>query len=368
MKPILGILLSACMVAGNSTLLIDPANAEPKIVKAGKGISKAGRTLPAALNTILSGTGTPSALLGRDGDFYIDRKAWQFFGPKIKGRWPLPVLLIGPTGSPGPTGAIGSVGPQGKVGLKGEGGSNGATGSATVTAGSSGPMGPSGPAGAPGPIGAEGAAGTAGVTGPAGPSGSAGSAGTPGATGATGSSGLPGPTGAAGSTGATGPQGLQGATGLTGTPGASGTVGPRGPSRTISGALIFSAPIAGAGGAAANANPFGSFASGTNYSVSFAIEAWAPSNGFTSPTVSVSVSSTFGSPVLSVWQNAHIGQKIVGATNLASTIIQAHAVVDGRAVAGVFSLVVTVTDRDITTGAPVSVDGYFVATQVETVT
>jgi hypothetical protein len=141
MRRITGVLLSACMVAGNSTLIIDPASAEPKIAKAGKGFSKAGRTLPAALNTILSGAGTPSASLGHDGDFYLDRKSWRFFGPKIKGRWPLPVLLVGPTGSPGPTGAGGPVGPQGKAGLKGEGG---LTGSSAVTAGSAGPIGPSG--------------------------------------------------------------------------------------------------------------------------------------------------------------------------------------------------------------------------------
>jgi hypothetical protein len=364
MKRISGVLLSACMVAGNSTLVIDPANAEPKIVKAGKTISKAGRTLPAALNTILSGTGTPSASLGHDGDFYIDRKAWQFFGPKTKGRWPLPILLIGPTGSQGPTGGAGPAGPQGKVGLKGEGGISGATGAAMVTAGSAGPIGPSGPAGAPGPIGAAGAAGSPGATGPAGSSGPPGSTGS---TGANGSPGLPGPTGAGGSTGATGAQGPQGQTGLTGTPGAPGTVGPRGPSRTISGALVFPAQIAGVGGATASTNSFGNFVAGSSYSVTLAIEAWAPPNGFDFPTVSLNVSSTSGPPTMSLWQNSHLGQKSVGSSRLSSTIIQAHVIVDGSAVREGFSLVVTVTDRDVTSTVPVSLDGYFVATQVDTV-
>lgn len=366
------------MVTANSTLITESAFAE-RAIKAGKGISKAGRTLPASLNTILSGVGTPSASLGHDGDFYIDRKSWRFFGPKTKGSWPFPVPLIGPTGSQGPAGAIGPVGPQGKAGLKGEGGSSGAAGSTTVTAGSAGPIGPSGPAGAPGPIGAAGATGSAGATGPAGPSG------PPGATGSTGSSGLPGPTGATGATGVqglqgnigptgtvgptgpTGPTGSIGPVGSTGPTGPTGAIGPRGPSRTISGALVFPSSISGAAGSAADSNVFGNFAAGTNYSVTFAIEAWAPANGFASPLVSLSMSSTFGSPTLSLWQNSHVGQKFVGSSTLSSTIIQAHAIVDGNSVTGVFSLVVRVTDRENTVGAPVSLDGYFVATQVEAV-
>jgi hypothetical protein len=365
MKPILGILLSACMVAGNSTLLIDPANAEPKIVKAGKGISKAGRTLPAALNTILSGTGTPSALLGHDGDFYIDRKSWQFFGPKIKGRWPLPVLLIGPTGSPGPSGAIGSAGPQGKVGLKGEGGSNGATGSATVTAGSSGPMGPSGPAGAPGPIGAEGAAGTAGVTGPAGPSGSAGSAGTPGAMGATGSSGLPGPTGAAGSTGATGPQGLQGATGLTGTPGALGTVGPRGPSKVS----FISIPAFSLSSAVPNtdasSSAFGTLLANQNYQFSLVFHAkgGAPVNRAFAFSVGGTSTVTVASDP-SVHESVYYDKV---------TLLSAHEYVFrgfGTATGGTLggSLYVTVTDGFGTTGPySMTITGTCTLQQIETI-
>lgn len=222
MKRITGVFISACMVAGNLTIMTESASAE-KSIKVGKGISKAGRTLPSALNTILSGVGTPSASFGHDGDFYIDRKSWQFFGPKTKGRWPLPVLLIGPTGSQGATGAVGPVGIQGKSGVKGEGGSSGAVGSATITAGSAGPMGPSGPAGASGSLGPAGLTGLAGSTGSTGPSGSSGPAGV---TGATGSSGLPGPTGAMGATGA---QGIQGDIGLTGAIGSTGSIGPLGP-------------------------------------------------------------------------------------------------------------------------------------------
>ncbi|GEM_PF-988142 len=263
MKRMTGVLMTACLVAASST----PAHAE-RSVKAGKGISKAGRTLPAVLNTILSGVGTPSASLGHDGDFYIDRKSWQFFGPKTKGRWPLPILLIGPTGSPGPAGAIGPIGPQGKAGLKGEGG---ATGSATVSAGSEGPMGPSGPAGSPGPMGPTGA------TGSAGPSGPAGATGPTGATGATGSSGLPGPTGATGATGAQGIQGeigptgptgtigLTGPTGPTGATGSTGATGPRGPSSVSSLSIptfMLSSAIPNTDG---SSSTFGNLAANSNY-------------------------------------------------------------------------------------------------------
>ena len=414
MKRITGVLISACMVAGNVTLITASASAE-KSIKVGKGISKAGRTLPSALNTILSGVGTPSASFGHDGDFYIDRKSWQFFGPKTKGRWPLPVLLVGPTGSQGATGAVGPVGAQGKSGVKGEGGSSGAVGSATITAGSAGPIGPSGPAGASGSLGAAGLAGVAGSTGPSGssgpigPSGPAGSPGSLGAagpvgltgstgasgssgpagvTGATGSSGLPGPTGATGATGAQGiqgdigltgaigstgsvgplgPVGPTGATGSTGTTGATGSVGPRGPSRTISGVLVFASQISGAAGSMTASSPFGNFAAGTNYSVTLAVEVWAPSDGFTPPPASLSISSVLGAPAITLWQNSHVGSRLVGTSTISSTIIQAHAIVDGSSVQGLFSLVTSVTAREPTIAAPLHVDGYYVAIHVETI-
>lgn len=385
MKRITGVFISACMVAGNLTIMTESASAE-KSIKAGKGISKAGRTLPSALNTILSGVGTPSASFGHDGDFYIDRKSWQFFGPKTKGRWPLPVLLIGPTGSQGATGAVGPVGIQGKSGVKGEGGSSGAVGSATITAGSAGPMGPSGPAGASGSLGPAGLTGLAGSTGSTGPSGSSGPAGV---TGATGSSGLPGPTGAMGATGAQGiqgdigltgaigstgsigplgPVGPTGATGSTGPTGATGSVGPRGPSRTISGVLAFASQISGAAGAMTASSPFGSFSAGTNYSVTLAVEVWAPSDGFTPPPASLSISSVLGAPAITLWQNSHVGSKLVGTSTISSTIIQAHAIVDGSSVQGIFSLVTSVTAREPTIAAPLRVDGYYVAIHVETIT
>ncbi|MEY4009222.1 MAG: hypothetical protein RL232_749, partial [Actinomycetota bacterium] len=101
------------------------------------------------VNTIKSGSGVPSASLGNDGDFYIDLKSMNFYGPKKNKHWPLPISLRGPVGATGPSGVDGK---------------NGTT--ANATAGAPGPAGPKGDTGATGPAGATGA------TGPAGPAGS----------------------------------------------------------------------------------------------------------------------------------------------------------------------------------------------------
>jgi hypothetical protein len=131
------------------------------------------------VNTIRSGSGVPSASLGNDGDFYIDLKSMNFYGPKKNKHWPLPISLRGPVGATGPSGVDGK---------------NGTT--ANATAGAPGPAGPKGDAGATGPAGATGA------TGPAGPAGSN-----------TGTAGPKGDTGATGATGATGPKGDTGTAG-----------------------------------------------------------------------------------------------------------------------------------------------------------
>ena len=131
------------------------------------------------VNTIRSGSGVPAASLGNDGDFYIDLKSMNFYGPKKNKHWPLPISLRGPVGATGPSGVDGK---------------NGTTANATV--GAPGPAGPKGDTGATGPAGATGA------TGPAGPAGSN-----------TGTAGPKGDTGATGATGATGPKGDTGTAG-----------------------------------------------------------------------------------------------------------------------------------------------------------
>ena len=216
-----------------------------------------------------SGTGAPSAGLGRSGDFYVDTtsNAGKLYGPKTSGGWGSGISLqggqqgpTGPTGAAGPTGAgstgptgMGPTGPTGSAGASGSAGATGPTGAAG-SAGSAGSTGPTGPAsavtGPTGPAGGPtGAAGSAGATGPTGPAGTAGTAGSAGATGAT------GPTGARGLSGASGTAGADGATGATGPTGATGAsvTGPTGPSGGPTGSAGATGPTGAAGTAIASA-------------------------------------------------------------------------------------------------------------------
>jgi hypothetical protein len=140
-------------------------------------VNAAGRANAAVTNTIRSGNGVPAASLGIDGDFYIDLKTMNFYGPKANKRWPIPTSLRGPTGAAGPSGVDGK---------------NGTTASATAgAAGATGPAGPAGPKGDTGATGPKGETGAAGVAG-------TGSAGPKGDTGAQGPAGPKGDAGAAG--------------------------------------------------------------------------------------------------------------------------------------------------------------------------
>jgi hypothetical protein len=133
----------------------------------------AGRSTTLPANTVLSGRGVPSATIGLDGDFYIDTKSLNIYGPKTKSKWPIPVSLKGPSGPIGPAGVDGK---------------NGATGLSTSSSGAP------GPAGAVGPAGSQGAQGNAGATGATGPAGSgSGSVGPAGPKGETGTVGVVGP-------------------------------------------------------------------------------------------------------------------------------------------------------------------------------
>jgi hypothetical protein len=140
----------------------------------------AGRNDSLPANTVLSGKGVPSTKIGINGDFYIDTKSLNFYGPKTKDKWPLPISLKGPAGPIGPSGVDGK---------------NGAVGASTSGSGGVGPAGPTG---------ASGLAGSAGATGPAGATGATGPAGS-----GSGSVGLTGPKGETGTVGAVGPSNTQ---------------------------------------------------------------------------------------------------------------------------------------------------------------
>jgi hypothetical protein len=220
----------------------------------------AGRTAASIPNTILSGFGAPSNAIGIDGDFYIDSKNLNIYGPKMKKKWPAAVSLKGSNGSDGSAGKSGSdgktittastvagpsgaqgfqgipgdIGPRGEQGLRGEVGATGEQGIAGPT-GAQGSIGLTGAIGIQGPagFGSQGAPGATGATGAQGPSGATGSPGLPGATGATGAQGPGGATGSqgpsgSGATGAQGPAGPTGNSGATGSVGATGSTGAQG--------------------------------------------------------------------------------------------------------------------------------------------
>ena len=186
-------------------------------------IKKAGRATTFTPNTILSGSGVPAKTLGIDGDFYIDIKSANLYGPKTKGAWKLATSLRSvdtrdlSLPASGTDGAAGAKGATGDRGLTGASGSTGATGAN----GLKGDSGAAGAAGVTGLTGSAGAAGSAGITGAKGDTGDAGAAGITGAKGDTGLTGAAGTPGVKGDTGLTGSAGAAGGTGDTGSAGIS---------------------------------------------------------------------------------------------------------------------------------------------------
>jgi len=191
----------------------------------------AGRTATSLSNTILNGVLAPKSTQGIDGDFFIDTKALNIYGPKTNGRWPTAISLRGTQGVAGATGTSGSNGTDGRNAQSASAvvGAQGATGAA----GAAGIKGEAGVAGASGGAGIAGTAGVAGAQGVAGAAGAAGVAGSQGVAGATGNTGAQGNIGNTGNTGAQGLKGETGTAGVTGSKGETGTVGAAGPSSAL---------------------------------------------------------------------------------------------------------------------------------------
>ena len=187
----------------------------PSAIAGEKASNKAAGPSPTTVvNTILSGAGVPSKTLGINGDFYIDTKNLNLYGPKTKGVWKVATSLKSKD-VPVVTNVIGESGAMGQTGAKGATGDNGATGA-------TGPQGVPGIQGLTGLIGTTGVAGAVGLAGAAGTPGFAGAKGDAGATGAKGDAGVAGAKGDAGATG------LAGAVGTAGTPGVAGAKGDAG--------------------------------------------------------------------------------------------------------------------------------------------
>jgi hypothetical protein len=256
-------------------------------------VQAAGRTGNTVVNTILSGAGVPSVNLGLNGDFYLDIKSMNFYGPKKNNLWPIPISLKGTTGPVGPSGVDGK---------------NGSSANAS--------------------------AGTAGATGSAGSQGPAGSTGPAGATGAAGPTGL---------TGAAGPTGLTGAAGATGVSGASVPV-------TIStGSITFASLINGITGTSSNSNAFGSFLSGKFYLVDVLI--YATNLDAISYPLKIAFTSSLGSPTISATYLVSYGSSYRTSSTRPENSIIAKVLVNASAVADTFSLITTVTCGAQTGGA-----------------
>ena len=228
--------------------LITTLISSPQAFPAGKTslvVKDAVRSSKSIPNTILSGNVIPLKTVGIDGDFYIDLKSANLYGPKTKGVWKLatslrvpetkdvvvPVAGIdGAKGNTGEQGLSGANGTDGAAGAKGADGVKGADGAKGAT-GLTGATGSTGYTGATGSIGATGAKGETGATGLAGAAGTNGTAGVKGDTGTAGTNGVDGSkgdTGLAGAKGDTGIQGVKGDTGLTGSSGSQGATGSAG--------------------------------------------------------------------------------------------------------------------------------------------
>jgi hypothetical protein len=275
----------------------------------------AGRTANSIANTVLSGEGVPAKTLGINGDFYIDIKTMNMYGPKKNNSWPLPVSMRGPQG------------PTGTAGTDGKNGTSGAV--SAGTAGAAGPQGPAGPAGPKGETGA---------TGPAGPAGS--------------NTGTAGPAGPKGDTGATGAQGPKGDTG------AAGAV------NINYGALTFGSLINGVAGSSAVSSQFGTFVAGRSYVVDVLIYA---TNADVPPySLKVAFAASSGSPTIATKYIVADGYSYRSSASKAEYSIYAKVIIDGSSVANNFGLTATVTcgEPTSTNSAKLTVNGDYIANLV----
>ena len=388
----IAVLSISLILISNAELISADATTKPKA---------AGRTAASIPNTILSGVGAPSNAIGIDGDFYIDVKNSNIYGPKIKSKWPAPVSLKGSSGINGADGKSGSDGktitnasnlagprgeqglqgaqgipgdiaPKGEQGVRGEVGATGAQGIAGPTGiqgpiGLTGAIGLQGPAGsgsqgAPGATGATGAQGPAGATGSQGPAGSGatgaqGPAGPTGATGATGSigatglTGLTGATGAAGATGLTGSQGPTGPTGLTGAQGpsgASGAAGATGPSLGLKGSLTFANQLAGGANSSQSSGTFLVLEAGKSYVLQVQVHFRAASNALTTidQILGLSFTATGANPLMSYKYFYSSGTFYKDSARVFEITLYADLVINGASTLANSDLVVNVFTPD----------------------
>ena len=366
----------------------------------------AGRTAASIPNTILSGTGKPSNTVGIDGDYFIDVKNFNIYGPKMKKKWPAAVSLkgsdgtdgksgsdgktisnastvAGPSGAQGLRGVPGDDGAKGEQGLRGEVGATGAQGPAG--SGATGAQGPSGIAGATGSVGATGATGSQGAAG-SGATGAQGPSGIAGATGATGSVGATGATGSVGATGTTGPQGPTGPTGLTGaqgtsgaagsagTTGTTGSVGPQGstgatgPSVGLKGSITFANHLAGGINSSQSSATFLVLEAGKSYVLQVQVHFSVASNSIITvdQILGMSFTATGANPLLSYKYFFASGSYYKDSMTVFEVTLYADVVITGQGIVSNSDLVVNVFTPDAVT-SPLVMTGSFSGVMVGSV-
>ena len=334
----------------------------------------AGRTATSVSNTILNGITSPKSTQGIDGDFFIDTKALNIYGPKVNGHWPSPIGLRGTQGLTGTTGTNGSNGSDGRnaqsvaavVGAQGATGATGATG-VKGEAGLAGASGGAGIAGATGTAGVQGIAGVAGAQGIAGAAGTAGAQGIAGAAGTTGSQGTAGATGNTGAqgnignTGSAGAQGLKGDTGtagVAGSKGETGTVGATGPSSALFGVVRFASHISGGGFPSQSSDSFGSFESEKDYSVQFQIFVFDPTQ-IVSFSLSLEITATGATPTMTKMYSVSKGLVWNGTDEIEGVTLSGEISIEGSTAHANYNLIATVTTGSVVTGHPLTLSGNF---------
>ena len=295
----------------------------PSAIAAPKTTSKAaGRVTTTVVNTILSGSGVPSKTLGINGDFYIDTKNLNLYGPKTKGVWKVATSLK-QTDTKSVTTVIGETGSTGEKGDKGDKGATGSTGAT----GSAGVAGVAGAKGSDGAVGASGATGLAGSNGATGPSGSNGSAGAAGSTGPA---------------GASGGQGIQGVKGDTGNVGATGAAGPAGMSVGFQSPITFEGPLAGALGSIKTSTAFGNFSAGKNYVLRILISTYDANLSMANYGLGFGIAVTAGTVTVNTSYVVMNGTQYSAGNRIYISVV-ADVVLNGTSNLDPYSLIVTLT-------------------------
>ena len=283
-------------------------------------LKSAGRTANSIPNTILNGTKAPIKSIGINGDFYIDTKNLNIYGPKKNDSWPAAISLRGVAGTDGKSGTPGVAGTDGKT----------ITNTAT-------------------------SAGTPGATGLTGAAGSSGAAGETGAAGASGSAGPAGPTGPAGGTGATGATGAAGASGLSGVTSVS------------VGTFTFINTLTGTAGSGAQSANFGEMGAGKKYLMHLVISGVNSGFGDMEATLILEIFSTVGVIPITTAYYVSSGRKYVPTGTRFTQNIFAEIVIDGTLVTDTFNLFGKVTNSE-PLATVVTLTGHYSLTEVGSIT